>query len=402
MLLVAGQVIGDECDMLNFERAWELVSAYSPGIGAVDAEVAIRYAERDQLSLIPNPVATIESENLGVFRRRDCDVEPPETTFALSQLVELGGKRFWRADVASAVADIACYDAQIARLNLLLALRVAFIDAALAQEFYKLAEQKAYVAEQTVQAVELQVSCGKASCLQLKKAKLCQTSAEISLKEACADLEMAKKKLSLMWGCCTPDFETIDFDLYGVSEIPCYSFCVDSVVQTPDYARAQALLNSRIRNIRLQVANGIPDVTLTVGFSVYHRSSQHGLLVGVQVPLPIFDRNQGNIQKAYCERTQAEFQMQDIAFDLTEKMTDAHTRLSVAYESLEALKGCSLYEAHETVTFMDAGYESGKVEYLELLDAHKIYFEVQENYLRILNDYHKNRAGLDRLTGGCL
>ena len=51
---------------------------------------------------------------------------------------------------------------------------------------------------------------------------------------------------------------------------------------------------------------------------------------------------------------------------------------------------------------MRIGYQNGKFEYVELLDAHNTLLSIKEQYVDFLQDYHLNRAELERFTGEIL
>jgi len=398
VIFLMGQIGLGECFSLDLETAWKRIQAYAPSIAAADAKIDARIAERRQVALFPNPVAVIEAENLGVSNHND-DAEPPETTFALSQLIELGGKRSARTLFASSLADIAFWDAQIARSDLRFALTTAFIDVCIAQERLRLAQEKVQLAEEVLQTLNIQVQGGKISPIQQKKAFLMQMAAQVSVREAFSEFDQAKKRLSSLWGCPDPDFDCVIYNLFECSPPPGCEWSIDGIPQTPEFARAYAEVVSATQNLKLQRANGIPDMVLTVGYSVFNDSNQHGWVVGVEVPLPFFDRNQGNIQKACVEQSQAWYQVEEVIRSLKEQILVVHNRLVSAFENSEMMRSEILVEATDTFNLIQTGYTNGKIEYLELLDAQNTLFEIQEKYTEILHDYHFNRAELERLTG---
>jgi len=90
----------------------------NPELRAFSWEVRARVANALQEGLIPNPEIGLEVENFG-GQGEARGFETPETTLQLSQLIELGGKRSKRYQVASLETTLAEWDYETQRLNIL-------------------------------------------------------------------------------------------------------------------------------------------------------------------------------------------------------------------------------------------------------------------------------------------
>jgi outer membrane protein, heavy metal efflux system len=386
---------------LDFESAWQRVLQCSPELAIAEQEINVLQGEKRQVSLLPNPVATVEGDNLGV-RKHDVDAEPPEVTFAVTQLFELGGKRYARCAVTSSLESVAFYCAQIARKELQLALTVAFIEVSSAQERMRLAQERECVALETLQAFRCLVEGGKISPIQERKAHVALVETQICLREASSSFEQARKRLAALWGSSCIDFDGVSFSLYECVAPPACCTIENQVYCTPEYAKAKAEIISASQNIQLQRVNSIPDVALTVGYRRFIDSSEHGWLVGAEFPLPLFNRNQGNIQRAYAQRSQAACRMAEIVRELKEGVTVTYERLTGAFEELTLIENGALAEMAAVFDLIQCGYQCGKYELLELLEAHNLLIDIQEKHLNLLHDYHISRAELERLTGEIL
>lgn len=389
-----GVRLGGEC--LCLEEGWARVLECSPAIALVDAEISARKADIRQAALWPNPIGVVLADSFG-FCNQNAEDEPA-TTFTISQLIELGGKRSARTRVASTAAHVAFIDSLLARSDLRLEFTLAFIDVSVAQERFKLAQQKEWVAENILYAIRAKVEQGKLSPIQEKKAELALKSSQLAAREIYSELELAKKRLSSFWGAPCPDFECVLFELFACEVPPCCCSLTQDLYLTPDYAKAESAIFLASQNLKLQRANGIPNVTVTAGYCMCHDCHDNEWIVGIEMPLPIFDRNQGNIQRAYVEKRQAEYQLDDFVREFSKQIVMTHEQLLLAFEQSEILKAEVLGEACETVNMIQLGYENGKFEFLDLLEAQNEFFDIQETYLGILHDYHFSRAKLERLT----
>jgi outer membrane protein, heavy metal efflux system len=383
--------------VLDLEDGWQRVLSYAPALAAADEQIAIMQAATLQASLAPNPIAALEAENLGVNNPND-DAEPPETTISIAQLIELGGKRYARTALARAEIDLAFWDAQIARRDLRLQFTLAFIETSVAQEKYRLALEEEEVASHALNAVLTQVDGGKVSQLQERKAHLALKTAQMEVRDMASKLSIAKQRLASLWGAECPDFDCVLFNLYDIFSPPCICDLVEELYLIPDISRAEHQILCANQNVSLQQTYRIPDLTLMAGYRTFHDSNQHGWLFGIEMPLPIFNRNQGNIRRAHHEATQAIFQREALIQAFKERLFTIHEIVLSAVEESEWMKNCILTEATETLDLTELGYQKGKLDYFEVLDAKKRLVEIEEKYIDLLHGFHVNKAELERLS----
>lgn len=394
-LLLFSSIAAGNC--LDFESAWLRVAAYHPALEAIRAEIAIQEAVERQVSLPPNPFVSVEAENLGVSHPKKA--EPPLTTYSIAQIVELGGKRAARRNLAYAEAQEATWETWIAYRDLRCQLMELFVDVSFHEEKAKIAERKEILAQEVLESISTQVQIGKVSAIQQKQASIALICAQVDLQKVLSELLQAKQKLSMMWGEPCPDFDAIAFDFYTYTALPEFSQICEHIFQTTDYQRAQQQICTASQNLKLQEANSIPDVTINVGYRVFENSHEHGWVVGAGMPIPIFNRNQGNIQKASLELSQAHYQLDELVRDLQEKALAFYEATRGAFEQSEMINSKILPEIRETVEMTQKGYETGKFALGDLLDARKTLLEIEETYIDALNEYHLNRSYLDRCRG---
>lgn len=397
-IFVIGVARAGYAQCIDLETAWEKVISFAPSLGAADAEIGVLEGEAKQVALWPNPVLEVESENLGVDHPSD-DVEPPQTTISIEQLVELGGKRTARYQLAASQTCVAYWNAQIIRENAYLELTRTFIEVRAAEERWRIASERLELSENLLEAAKRKVQNGKLSPIQEKRVRIGMMADRLAVREAYSAYEQAKSRLAALWGSCCPDFESVEFDLFTFEPPPCESDMQGAYFRTPDYIRAFQAVTSAANNLYLQKANRMPDVVVMGGYRRYHDSHSGGWVVGVEVPLPLFNRNQGGIKSARCRLEQARLELEEIAREAQERIAVTLEKLAAAYQEAEELCACIMSEAKETLQMTQAGYDKGKFDYIDLLDAQKLLYEVQERYIDLLCEYHLNRAELARLSG---
>ena len=124
--------------------------------------------------------------------------------------------------------------------------------------------------------------------------------------------------------------------------------------------------------------------------------------VEFRLPLPIFNRNQGNIYKARAELTAAENEVQRLQLALQERLATAFQRFSSARHDAEKYSTQILPNAKATLDLVQSGYRQGEYDYLTLLTAQRTFFQVNLAYLESLLKCRSSGAAIEGflLSGG--
>ena len=123
-------------------------------------------------------------------------------------------------------------------------------------------------------------------------------------------------------------------------------------------------------------------------------------VMGVSIPLPIFDRNQGNISaaRARLNKTRELARQADVAAKTD--LVDAYKSMLSAYEQAVNLRDKIIPASQQAFDAASEGYRQGKFGYLDLLDAQRTLFQSRQQYLDMLVLYHQTHADVERLIGG--
>lgn len=123
------------------------------------------------------------------------------------------------------------------------------------------------------------------------------------------------------------------------------------------------------------------------------------LMLGVSVPLPLFDRNQGNLLEALKREDKARDELQALNVRLDTEVLQARERLASVRGEIDVLQREVLPGAKSAYDAATVGFENGKFNFLEVLDAQRTYFAAQSQYLKALAEAHRAAADIDRVLG---
>ena len=293
-----------------FERNWDLLAAKS-GIDAAAAQLIVSKE-------FPNPTASLSAAKIGTHEsgtvlgnglwHRNYD-----TIFAVSQLIEIAGKRHDRQMAArSGVvgAKARFYDA---RRTLDQGVTKAYIAALLAGENARILNESSGLLLHEARIAEDRHQAGDLSESDMKQIEINAEQFELQAKSAEAAAVQARIAVQILMGVPQPTGNWVSaesLDQLVESSAP-EDQAATAGAARPDVLAAEADLRAAKANLQLQKAFRIPDLTFT--FGAEHNPPGGGggpaedtFLIGISFPLPLWNLNGGNIKAAQASVDQFE------------------------------------------------------------------------------------------------
>lgn len=380
----------DEGLGLNDAIAMALQNA--PELREAEAMIGAAQGERRQADALPNPTLGIEAENVagtGPYSGTDA----METTIAIGQTIELGGKRSARKAMAERGQDMARLDQNGAQADVVRKVRIAYANVISAAERIELAQEEHDLAKDILSGVSRRVNAGGEPLHQRSKAQIALTSSELALTKAKRDHQAALNVLSRLTGLKTvPRIDDRAFYDAAQPELP-----EVALENTADHLRLHQEIGRRKSALDLARANAVPDPTFTVGARNFRDDDENALVLGVSLPLPVLNANRGNIQKAASEVTAAEAAHERSLRDAFAGLEERQFAAEAAYEQAQGMKDI-VPEAEKALKNARQGYDAGAFAYLDVLDAQRTLADAKTAYIDALRDYHINKAEIEFLT----
>lgn len=383
---------------LTLRDAVSRTLAYNPSVRAAFHEISAREGEAYQASRRPNPELLLEVENFaGSKDKRDFDVA--EETASLTQLIELGGKRMLRLQAAQLDTSIATWDYEAIRMQMATVAAQAFVDVLATQERVKVLGDFVSIAEKTRKSVDARVKAGKASPIELDRAVVAVARAKALAKSEQVRLDAARRKLSTLWGANATDFASAAGRLGNGHSVPSVDSLKAFLEKNPLLARWSDEVGRRAAQVDLEQAKAIPDIRLGAGVRQFNENDSTAVVASIAIPLPIFDRNSGNIAAAESRLAKAEADAQATRDELLRSLIEAVGELEVAAAQLKTLKVDVLPLAETAFDRTKIGYDEGKFDLLNVLDVQRSVFEVRLDLLNARAEYEKARVKVEALIG---
>jgi cobalt-zinc-cadmium efflux system outer membrane protein len=376
---------------LTLESALQSAFTGNPDLAAAQWEIEIAQGGRQQAGLIPNPVASWDAEDTRRSTRT--------TTVKLSQTLELGGKRGARIDVASRAQDAAAQELE-QRRNLLRAEVIeGFYGALRAQERLELAQRSMALAERGLVIANGRVTAGKASPVEATRAQV-QLS-EIRLERSRAEIGVsdAYRRLAAITGSANIGFERVESGALNTPALPSATQLLARLESTAELRLAELQIQQREAGLGLEKAQRIPDLDVSIG-SQYDASVRERVnLVGVSMPIPLFNRNQGNVLAASRRADQARDLRNATELRLRTETRQALDLWATANSEVRAFNQVILPAAQSAVDSATRGFEMGKFNFLEVLDAQRTLIAARTQYLAALAQATDAWVRIERIYG---
>jgi cobalt-zinc-cadmium efflux system outer membrane protein len=384
--------------VITLRDALALAVSRSPELRVYPYELRAADARAMQRGLRPNPELGVEIEEFAGSGDRS-GFDGAETTVRIDQPIELGGKRVKRVRVAQFDKELTEWDYKAARLDVVREATQSFVAVQAAQDRVALARKGVELSEQAHAAVARRVQAGQDSPVDELRAGVALSTSRIELLKAEKTLAAARHALAAVWGGRAAAFDGVAGDLYEVSRPAVPEDRVAAIAANPDVARWESQEQRQRAVLQLEKANATPDVTVGGGVQRFEETDDSALVLGLSVPIPLFDRNQGGIREAVAELGKSRRQYEAVQVRTLAALSEAARALAAAYDEVTILRDDVLPKAQQAFESARQGYEQGKFDYLTILDAQRTLFGTQAQYLDSVEAYHKARADVQRLIG---
>ncbi|UZJ43423.1 TolC family protein [Marinimicrobium sp. C6131] len=351
-----------------------------------------------QAGLRPNPELAVEVENIGGSGRFS-GTDSAEASLVLSQLIELGGKRGQREDVARYRTDLVDSEYRQVRWQVLAETVRRYLSVAEAQENIQLAELSLALARESRETIQRRVQAGTTSDASLQRSAIAVTRAELALESAQQQLASARVELAAQWGETEPDFERVRAALYDLVALPEFSRVRRHLEDSPQLSRY--ITERRLREAELQLARarGRQDLRVGVGVKQVRETDDHAFTLSLSMPLGVSDRNQGEIRARRAEYEQLALEEKATRVHLMARIQRLYQELEVFRSTALRLRGEALPSARAALESIRRGYQEGLYTYLELVDARQERLAVERDALQAAVNFHQTLVTLEQLTG---
>jgi cobalt-zinc-cadmium efflux system outer membrane protein len=385
-------------NVLTLSNALNLLSGRSPALLAEAQSLPAAKADIEAASKLPNPTLMVNSESYPAFSQPGSFFNNQELSGTVGQTIPTAGKRKKRVEVARQALIVAGDNLQNFKRQLAIELKQRYWAAALADSQAKLARVMLSQFDDTLRLNEARFQQGEISGLERTRLQTERLRFWNDVQQADLDLKNAKSVLlELLAAPQDTQFSIGDPLVTSIPQLPVSELTAQALVNRPDLAAQQHTLDRQGREVSYQKALGVPDVTVAAGYK--RNFGVDSPVVNVQVPLPIFNRNQGGVHGAEAQLERERRLLDKQRFQVEREVKQAADTL--ATQQLRAREISTIYvpQSQKALDIAVQSYRLGSLDLIQLLDAERVYRDTQRTANQAYFDLRLAESSLEAAIG---
>jgi len=376
---------------VTLDDAIRLSLLHNHALQALRSTIQQSLAEEITANLRPNPTLGLDAQFLPIFQpdKFSGDYIDQQAQFdaGVGYLFERGKKRQHRLQAARDQTSVVRSQVSDNERQVIFNVGQQFIDVLLAESSLEFAQQDLDSFQKTVDISNERLRVGDMSEGDFLKIKLqlLQFQSDVSAAKL-AKLQSLAALRQLMGFESVPDdydvagalgYEPVHADLGGLKAL--------AALNRPDLRAAQQGVVAAESQLALQKANGKVDITGT--FNYTHTAGVNTGAFFYSMPLPIFNRNQGEIARAQYGIAQAQELASETAQQVSTDVVTAFANLQTNDQIIQLYRGGYLDQAKQSRDISEYAYRKGAASLLDYLDAERTYRANQLAYRQALASY---------------
>ena len=376
---------------ITLDDAIRMALLHNHALQAMRTTIQQSQAEEVTANLRPNPTLGLDAQFLPIFQpsqfSSDYIDQSAQFDAGVGYLFERGKKRQHRLQAARDQTAVVRSQVSDTERQLVFNVGQQFVDVLLAESTLEFAQKDLDSFQKTVDISNERFRVGDMSEGDFLKIKLQLLQFQTDVSAAKLAKVQALAVLRQFLG-----FESVpdDYDVQGTLEYQPVHGDVNGLktlaaINRPDLRAAQQGVTAAESQLALQKANGKMDVTGT--FNYTHTAGVNTGAFYYNMPLPIFDRNQGEIQRAGYAVTQAQQQASETAQQVSTDVVQAYENLRTNDEIIQLYQGGYVDQAKQSRDISEYAYRKGAASLLDYLDSERTYRANQLAYRQALANY---------------
>jgi len=389
--------------VISLDQAIDLAKKNNPSL---QAQRTLTFQNKEQevtANLRPNPQLSWDAQYIPIFTPHLFSSDYIDNTAqfdaGVSYLFERGQKRQHRLQAAKDATSVTETQVLDAERTVVANTAQQFIAVLLAKSNYEFAQQLLADYQQTVTRNQQRNKSGAISDAEIMKIQLQTLQFQTDVTTAKISFLQSLNSLRQLIGF---DSAPADFDVSGTLVYEPMHLRLTLLQATalrvrPDYLAAQRGVTAAQSQIALEKANAKPDLNVT--FDYTHVSAVNLAAFFFNIPLPIFNRNQGEVARTYYALTQSQFLEKAAEQQVLTDVKNAYEGVLSSEEIVELYNNGYLKQATQSREMSESSYQGGTAAMMDFLDAERSYRSTQLSYRQALAAYMTAMEQLRQAVG---
>lgn len=385
---------------LSLEMATEILMARNPTLLRERQIIAAARGGLVAAQKRPNPEFDLSSESYPLFESNPGPfINNSETILRIGQTIETAGKRRKRTAVAMQDVQVSESSLEDVSRQLKLELKNRYFAVSLAKAQYALAQEILSEYDKIVKVNEARYKQGEVSGFEFSRLQTERLRFFSDVVDSELQLKNSKVALLELLGA---DPGVTDFDVTDALKSAPIPMPLEDLVQQALQTRADLIAQRQrvergSRELTFQKSQAIPNITPSFGYK--RNLAQNAVAFGVNIPLPLFNRNQGGIAQAGAQLEQQRYEQSRVELGVRRDVQQAFNSVQAQNQRLEALEKTYVPSAKQARDISEASYRLGALELIGFLDVQRAYREALRSYNQALFDQRAAVSLLEAAIG---
>lgn len=381
---------------MSLDEAIRIAIEKSPQLQSTRDQVDAAVGALRQSRLYPNPVLELLAEEIP---SNEVGLNQSQNLVAVTQPIITGGKRGLGIKVSEKSKEKNELERDAVLLHVMAETKKAFYKALAGQEGLTIAKKVEAIAKVIYESEKLRFDTGEVAITNVLRAEVELSKARNLVSYAGGNLQNSIKELQTVMG--IPE-EIID-DITGKLLSRPVELSLPELELTmnnnqPFLKASKKSIEIAETQLTLEKRQAIPDINVSAGYKRLTLENIDTVQLGVEIPAPFFNRNQGNIQKGKALSRKAKSENLSVYNDLLFQLKKNFNSYNVERKRVAEYRDNILPKAEESLKLITRGYKEGEFDYIELLDAQRTWAETRISYIESLKSLNLIIADIERLA----
>lgn len=381
---------------ISLGEAIAIATEKNPQLQSARDQVDAATGALRQSKLYPNPVLDLLAEEMPT---QEIGLNQSQNLVAITQPIITGGKRKLGIKVSEQSKEKNTFERDTVLLSIMADTKKAFYRVIADQDGLTVAKETERIAKEIYESEKVRFEAGEVPVTNILRGEVELSKAKNLVSIAEGNLQNSIKELLTVMG--IPE-QTID----GASGTLLTKPTELSLQDLESGMRNnQPLLKASKKNIEiaetqltLEKRQVIPDMNVSAGYKRLGRDELDTVQLGVEIPIPFFNRNQGNIQRGKALSKKAKNDNQSVYHDLLFQLKRNFNSYNVEKRRVLEYRDKILPKTEESLTLITRGYKEGEFNYIDLLDAQRTWADTRVSYIESLKNLNLLIADIERLA----
>ena len=380
----------------SLEEAIKIAIEKNPQLQSTRDQIDAAIGSLRQSKLYPNPVLELLAEEIP---SSELGLNQSQNLVGITQPIITGGKRGLGIQVSEKSKEKNELERDAVLLAVIADTKKAFYKVASDQEGYALAMKVEEIAKGIYESEKARFDAGEVAITNVLRAEVELSKARNLVSNAEGNLQNSIKELQTVMG--IPE-ETVNGVMGKLLtkpvELSLHELELNMKSNQPFLKASKKGVEIAETQLTLEKRQAIPDINVSAGYKRLTLENEDTVQMGIEIPAPFFNRNQGNVQKGKALARKAKSENLSVYNDLLFQLKKNFNSYNVERKRVVEFRDKILPGAEESLKLIERGYREGEFNYIDLLDTQRTWAETRISYIESLKNLNLLIADIERLA----